>query len=132
MRDNPEGAELLRHARALLLGELLPALPEDLRLQARLIAKALAIAAAEQTAGQAPHEAEADALAALYGETRTPATREAEAVEDTLLRLNWRLSSEIRGARRDGETQVHALLRAAMRARLREVNPKLLEDEDFN
>ncbi len=31
MRDNPDGTELLRHARALLLGDLLPALPEDLR-----------------------------------------------------------------------------------------------------
>jgi len=132
MRDEPEGTKLLRHARALLLGELLPALPEDLRLQARLIAKALAIAAAEQAAGQAPLEVEADALAGLYGEIRTPATREAEAVEDTLLRLNWRLASEIRGAKRDGEAQVYALLRAAMRARLREVNPKLLEDEDFD
>ena len=132
MRDDPEGAELLRHARALLLGELLPALPEDLRLQARLIAKALAIAAAEQAAGQGPLEAEADALAELYGEARTPAAREAEAVEDTLLRLNWRLASEIRGATRDGEAQVHALLCAAMRARLREVNPKLLEEEDFD
>ncbi len=131
MRDGPDGTELLRHARALLLGDLLPALPEDLRNQARLLAKALAIAAAERTAGQGPLEAEADALAELYGEARTPATREAEAVEETLLRLNWRLASEIRGARRDGESQVYALLRATVLARLREVNPKLLEDEDL-
>ena len=102
MRDGPDGTDLLRHARALLLGALLPALPEDLRHQARLIAKALGIAAAEQTAGTGPLEAEADALAELYGEARTPAAREAEAVEETLLRLNWRLASEIRGAKRDG------------------------------
>ena len=131
MRDDPDGTELLRHARALLLGDLLPALPEDLRHQVRLIAKALAIAAAEQTAGTGPLEAEADALAELYGEARTPATREAEAVAETLLRLNWRLASEIRGAKRDGEAQVYAILRAAMQARLREVNPKLLEDENL-
>ena len=132
MRDGPDGTELLRHARALLLGELLPALPADLRTPARRIAKALAIAAAERTAGQGPLEAEADALAELYGEARTPATREAEAVEDTLLRLNWRLASEIRGAKRNGEARVYALLRAAMLARLREVNPKLLEDEGLS
>ncbi len=130
MRDGPDGTELLRHARALLLGELLPRLPEDLRYQARLIAKALAIAAAEQTAGQGPLEAEADALAQLFGEARTPAAREAEAVEETLLRLNWRLAGEIRGAKRDGDAQVYAILRAVMRARLREVNPELLEQED--
>lgn len=129
MRDDPDGAELLRHARAALLGELLPALPEDRRHQARLIAKALAIVMAEQSAGSGPLEAEADALADLFGETRTPATREAEAVEETLLRLNWRLAGEIRGGKRNGEAQVYAILRAAMRARLREVNPKRLEDE---
>ncbi len=65
----------------------------------------------------------------LYGQSRTPATREAEAVEETLLRLNWRLAGEIRGGKRNGEAQVYAILRAAMRTRLREVNPKLLEDE---
>ena len=129
MRDGPDGTDLLRHARALLLGALLSALPENLRHQARLIAKALGIAAAEQTAGTGPLEAEADALAELYGEARTPAAREAEAVEETLLRLNWRLASEIRGAKRDGEAQIYAIVRAAMLARLREVNPKLLEDE---
>ena len=131
MRDGPNGTELLHYARALLLGELLPALPEDQRHRARLIAKALAIAAAEQTAGTGPLEAEADALADLYGEARTPATREAEAVEETLLRLNWRLASEIRGAKRNGEARVYAILRAAMLARLREVNPKLLEEENL-
>ena len=71
MRDGPDGTELLRHARALLLGEVLPALPDDLRYQARLIAKALTIAAAEQTSGPGPLEAEADALAELFGEART-------------------------------------------------------------
>ncbi len=131
MRDGPDGIELLRHARALLLGEVLPALPEDQRYRARLIAMALAIAAAEQTAGQGPLEAEADALAEFFGEARTPVAREAEAVEETLLRLNWRLAGEIRGAKRDGEAQVYAIVRAAMLARLREVNPNLLEEEDL-
>ena len=131
MRDGPDSTELLRHARALLLDEVLPALPEDLRYRIRLIAKALEIAAAEQTAGQGPLEAEADALAEFFGEARTPVAREAEAVEETLLRLNWRLAGEIRGAKRDGEAQVYAIVRAAMLARLREVNPKLLEEEDL-
>ena len=129
MRDRPDGTELLRHARALLVGEMLPALPENLRRQAHLIAKALAIAAAERAAGQGTLEAEADALAKLFGETRTPAARQAETVEETVLRLNWRLAGEVRGGKRDGETQVYGMLRAAMLARLREVNPKILEEE---
>ncbi len=47
------------------------------------------------------------------------------------MRLNWRLAGEIPGAKRDGEAQVYAILRAAMLARLREVNPKLLEEESL-
>ncbi len=39
------------------------------------------------------------------------------------------LAGEIRGGKRDGEAQVYGMLRAAMLARLREVNPNLLEEE---
>ncbi len=35
------------------------------------------------------------------------------------------------GAKRDGEAQVYAIVRAAMLARLREVNPNLLEEENL-
>ncbi len=52
----------------------------------------------------------------------------AEALEEAPLRLKWRLVAEIRGAKRNGEAQVYAILHAAMLARLREVNPKLLDE----
>ncbi len=128
MRDRPEGPALLRHARAALLEDVLGALPEDLHYQARLVANAMAIAAREQEAGEGPLEAEYRGLAALYGEDTAPAARRAEALEEALLRLNWWLAAEIRGARRDGEPQVYALLREAMLARLRENNPRVLEE----
>lgn len=45
--DRPTGAELLDQARQDLLEELLPALPQSLALQARMLASAMAIAARE-------------------------------------------------------------------------------------
>lgn len=47
MSRQPDAAELLRTAREALLGQLLPALPETLHYQTRMIANAMAIAARE-------------------------------------------------------------------------------------
>ncbi len=44
MHERPEGAELLAAARDALLLKLLPALPEPLRYEARMVANAMAIA----------------------------------------------------------------------------------------
>lgn len=128
MRDRPTGPQLLRHARAVLLDELTDLLPEERHHQARLLAETLAIAAREQEAGAAPLEAEWGVLAELYGEDAAPPARAAETLEEALLRLNWRLAAEIRGAKRDAEARVYALLRATAIARLRESNPKALDD----
>ena len=132
MRDRPTGAQLLRHARAALLEELTDPLPEERRYQAHLLAEALAIAAREQEAGERPLEAEWGALAELFGEDATPPGGAAETLEEALLRLNWRLVSEIRGAKRDAEARVYALLRATTIARLRENNPQVLEEEGLS
>ncbi len=132
MRDRPAGPQLLRHARAVLLEELTDPLPEERRHQARLLAEALAIAAREQEAGEGPLEAEWEALAELYGEDAALPGRAAETLEEALLRLNWRLVAEIRGAKRDAEARVYALLRATTIARLREANPKILEQEGLS
>ncbi len=42
---------------------------------------------------------------------------------------SWR---KIRGAQRNAEARVYALLRATTIARLREANPKVLEDEGLS
>jgi hypothetical protein len=61
LRERPAGAALLATARETLLAELLPALPPERQLAARMVANAMAIAARE--AEQAPWEA--DALARM-------------------------------------------------------------------
>lgn len=47
LRERPEAAPLLEAAREVLLAELLPALPAEKQLAARMIANAMAIAARE-------------------------------------------------------------------------------------
>lgn len=56
-REKPGGAALLATAREVLLAELLPALPPERQLAARMVANAMAIAARE--AEQAAWEADA-------------------------------------------------------------------------
>jgi hypothetical protein len=59
--EQPDARNLLETARALLLDSLLPALPAEKRLEARMVASAMAIAA---RAVGAPHQAPDAALAA--------------------------------------------------------------------
>jgi Domain of unknown function (DUF6285) len=47
MRDLPTGPSLLRLARDVLLNDLMPLLPEEVRLNARLVANSMAIAERE-------------------------------------------------------------------------------------
>ncbi len=62
MQERPEGPELLAAAREALLARLLPALPEALRHEARMVANAMAIASRR---ADAPELALAPDLAAL-------------------------------------------------------------------
>ena len=130
MPERPDGAHLLRLARASLLGDLGAALGEAERYTARLIAKAMAIAAQELEAGEAPAEAERAALAKLFREDREEAQAlvKAETTDEALQRLKWRLAAEIRGGERDADARVHALLREAAVARLEIVNPSAAEE----
>ena len=66
MRDLPNGPALLALARAILTDELLPLLPEERRLDARLVAGAMAIAEREARAGEAPIAAVRRELEELY------------------------------------------------------------------
>ena len=126
-----ESARLLKLARAALAEEIVPALPEDARYGARMVANAMAIAAREMIDGEDTARAERTALAELYEEPPPPPGRtDAETLDEALTRLNWWLVAEIRAGRRDGDARVHAILRQAARARLRLANPKALPDDD--
>jgi len=84
MHDAPAADDLLLTARAALLDELLPKLPEESHYTARMVAHAMGIAARESRAtplSVALH----DELAALAGVARdTPASDVANALADRL------------------------------------------------
>ena len=125
MPERPDGAHLLKLARASLLEELSTELGEASRYTARLIANAMAIAARELEAGAGPRHRERDALAKLFREDReeTPALAQAETLDEALQRMRWRLAAEIRGGERDADAKVHGLLREVAAARLEIVKP---------
>ena len=131
MRDRPSAAELLRIARQTLADELLPALPEERKLDALIIASVIAIAAREAAFGDAPLRAELARLAALYGDKPPPDEALAAAVE----RLSRRLAVDIRrgafeaDAAKLAEVKAH-LLETALQ-KLRENNPRYLAAEGF-
>jgi hypothetical protein len=97
----PDPAELLALARETVLGELLPALPEEKRYAARLVANAIAIAARQIGA-------------------RTPLSADERRA----------LASAIRAGRHDGDAALHARLLADVHARLAVSNPKALPREE--
>ena len=91
-RDRPDGAALLRLARATLLEDLLPALSESRRYDALMVASAMAMAARELAAPE-DRAAEQAALEALVGPS---GDADIEEVIDVLL---GRLASAIREGR---------------------------------
>jgi hypothetical protein len=120
MRDRPDGAELLRQARSVLLDELLGALPESRRYDVLMVASAMAIAARELEAGEAGLEVERTALETLLG----PASE--DNIDGALGGLNRRLAAEIRAGKLDGDPRVHDMLDRDAAARLALSNPKVL------
>ncbi len=134
MGERPDGVRLLALARASLLDEILPTLPDEIGFGARLIANAMAIAARELESGTAPRQAEREALARLYGEDKEglPGLAETETLDEALQRLTWRLSADIRGGRRDGDPEIFAILVAGTQARLSIANPRALSGGEHN
>ena len=130
MPERPDGARLLKLARASLLDDLSAELSEGSRYTARLVAKAMEIAARELEAGAGPRQAERESLARLFREDREepPALAGAETLDEALQRLRWRLTAEIRAGERDADKRVHGLLREAVAARLGIVNPGAREE----
>lgn len=126
MRDLPSGRELLRLAQEVFEGELIPLLPVERRLEARLAAAAMAIAWREGEAGEAPYRAVAAAIARLYGE---PAPQEPGAWEP----LERRLAADLRAGAFTGsrERAAREVLWRLTLARLREGNPRFLAANGF-
>jgi Phosphotransferase enzyme family len=71
--DLPPGSVLLALARDVLINDLLPLLPRERRLDARLVANCMAIAEREAEHGRCGFELAAKQLALLYQETTHPA-----------------------------------------------------------
>ena len=130
MRDEPNALGLLAIAREALLAELMPLLPAECRYEALMVAGALAAAAREIEAGDAPLREELRELAELLGER--PAGEGGPPGEE-LLRLNARLATLIRAGAFDRPGPERAALirhlKAATVRKLRETNPKYLAAE---
>lgn len=138
MLDLPHGPELLDTARRSLLEEILPALPPGQAYAARMIAKAMAIAARELERGAG---AETDgvrliaeflgdaAAAALAPRGRAPA--DAAAAHDCAEQAQALLAERIRdrAVAPGREAQLRALLLQLTRAKLAVSNPKYLARE---
>ncbi|MDB5381037.1 MAG: hypothetical protein JWO26_669 [Rhodospirillales bacterium] len=94
MHEPPDAANLLETARALLLAELLPALPEAQKMNARMIANAMAIAArAARDNSTFPTPPEADLIRAGAYDPGTPGHDAAVAMLMDIARARCAVSS---------------------------------------
>jgi hypothetical protein len=126
----PEDLDRLKAARAALRGNVLAQLPKSHQYDARLVAKAVAIATNELANGNAAERDELDRLAALLhdGPQEPGAARD---VRQRLALLYARLAVDIRQGRADPGSPrfsaTHAHLLDVTRQALRESNPAYLE-----
>jgi len=122
MREHPQGEALLRCAQSLLQDTLIPALPAELRHDALMLKRAMAIAQRQLQYGDAPLHAQRAALSQLLQQDFATLDA-AEAALATALR---------QGAADPGAPLRDALLRelrASGRQRLLESNPRALEPD---
>jgi Domain of unknown function (DUF6285) len=123
VRDLPTGPSLLALGRDVLINELLPLLPEEARLDARLVANSMAIAEREAVAVAGPADDIRLELRALYNE---------HGDEDELLR---RFARDLRiGAFEEPprNCQAHEILWRLTIAKLRLANPRFLTANGFD
>lgn len=131
MNNLPQGAELLSIARETLLSELRPLLGDNARYTLAMIANAMAIAAREAEAGEAPALAALARLDRLHGHT----ARELHgaALTEALRTHERRLAADIRAGRYDaGDDRQRALIehvRETVAAKLRASNPRALNEK---
>jgi hypothetical protein len=129
MNNLPGGADLLAIARETLVTELRPLLGEHARYELAMIANAMAIAAREAEAGEAPALAALDRLDALCG--RPQRALHGEALRAALRAGERELAADIRAGRYDADDEktreLVEHLRETVTAKLRISNPKSLE-----
>jgi hypothetical protein len=127
VKVEPSSRDLLEIARATLLAEIAPALPEAQRYGALMAANALAIAARELTAPDAG-AAELARLAALLPQWAPPGDGH-EALREGTARLAARIRA---GAFDEGPAREALLahLRETVRARLATSNPRALARDE--
>ena len=132
MLNPPPGHELLASARALLLDDLLPALPPEQARTLRMIADAMGIAERELhgSAEDAFHELRL--LAEFYDET-PPGLLAPGEVAANLRRMNARLVRDIRAGALDRRKagRLRRVLLEQVLSRLRIANPKYLRESGY-
>lgn len=125
MKNQPEASELLAIARETYLARIVPALPENLRYTALMIANAMAIARREIRAGNAPARAELRRLHLLHA--GSPPQTDERPLRSMLADHNRRLAREIRAGRYDADNgTLLDHLRRTTEEKLAISNPKAL------
>jgi hypothetical protein len=123
VRDLPTGPALLALARDVLLHELMPLLPQEGHLTARLVANSMAIAEREAVAGEEPAQEILRQLEKLYGDGE----------QGLLLR---RLAQDIRAGDFEesqlSERHVREILWLHTITKLRSANPRFLNANGFS
>jgi hypothetical protein len=124
MRDLPTGPVLLALARDVLLNDLMPLLPKEHRLDARLVANSMAIAEREAAFGEAPGRQILHELEMLYGT--------AESKGDLLTRFarDFRVGA-FEGSEPRGQ-EARAMLWRLTISKLRQANPRFLAANGFS
>lgn len=132
MRDISDAADLMATAREALLGELLPALPEDRRYVARMIANVMAIAAREHRLGFDAAQSEAARLRNLLDDIGRPVAPSADPLRADLAALRAAVRDAIRAGTFDPPQRADALNAALSHTAADWVtisNPKVLRSE---
>jgi hypothetical protein len=132
MRDLPTGTSLLSLARDVLLSDLMPLLPPEARLGARLVANSMAIAAREAAAGDRPGEAIVRELEKFYRDLTLTHRERADDGEPEVLR---RFAHDLRiGAFEHSEPRdrgARDILWKLTTFKLRHANPRFLAANGF-
>ena len=129
MNNLPGGVDLLSIARETLLSELEPLTSGEARYVLLMVANAMAIAAREAQAGDAPAKSAVARLEKLYAETPSGA-----ALESQLAEYERRLAQDIRAGVFDAHDEKQRTLlehlRGSVVERLRISNPKSLKSQN--
>jgi len=139
VRNKPTGTDLIILARKVLVERLTAALPEDLRHDARLVARAMNIASREIEAGEWPLKRALERLSEIMGKEVDSEIEFAEsspgALERVVGELNRQLSERIRAGEFDSDSstkdQVRDHLLQTSLDKLREDDPRYLESQGF-